>query len=547
MKSYNNFIKKHNTRQKVNHIIIFLLYFLLLVFFSLLFLGLTGCKKKMLDFTKYAKTGQEAAWSLPVVHGSLQIADIINDSLHIYSDDDGEVSLIYDGEVSSTMFLQKINIPDFNNSNDFSFDMPDYVPIGDSVYVPYTQNIIFNLLPEQRIKTLKFKSCKLLLSFNTDLNKDATILITIPDAIKNGKSYTTTLHYYYTRNNINTIYKNIDLSGYEVKFIHQGNIYNMMKITAEIYVYSNTEPNNSPYVFHISEKLSDISIEKFTGYAGQIPFSIYTDTISIDLFNKHIGGAIQFVNPKVRLTAISSVGAPASISFNSIEALFNNPQHEPIILTGQGLPDKWYINYPDSEGNTAISTLELNSSNSNIKDLLNSTPDKIAVSVSGMLNPDAIIEDNFINDSSSISLLTEVELPLYGSARHLEMQDDYNFKFEKTRNIQKAEFNIVFLNAFPIDVKFQFYFMDEQNNILDSLFSNSELVKRGQFDMNTLRITQPGKSILISNFDNDKMNGIKYKTDKIRIKAQLNTPENTPVKIYDDNYLNFNIGVKYQK
>ena len=45
--------------------------------------------------------------------------------------------------------------------------MPAYVPVGDTVFVPYGQNVEFNLIQGQRIDNVVFNSCHILFNFNT--------------------------------------------------------------------------------------------------------------------------------------------------------------------------------------------------------------------------------------------------------------------------------------------------------------------------------------------------------------------------------------------
>jgi len=534
-------------KNKTSHLIILVYYFFLPLGFFLLFFSLSGCKNDMVDFSKYAKNQQGAEWCLPILNDKLTILDIINDSLNVTSNEEGLISIIYSSEVLSPLILENLDIPEIDTSNEFTFEIPEYVPSGDSIFIPFSQNIIFDILPNQRIKTIKFNSCHLLLTFNSDLNRDATIVLSIPGALKNGEPYSTTIHYTYDEDITNTLSKEIDLSDYEVHLSHQEQQYNIMKITFESYVYSNTEANNSSYFFDIHEYISNISISKFIGYVGNIDFTFSIDTLSVEIFKEHVQGTIQFQNPIINLIARNSIGAPVSLNNCTIKAIYNDPFIEPVNIEGPGLPNEWFIYYPNIENNTAVSKLTLDAENSNVKEVLNSAPDKLIITASGMLNPESITIDNFINDKSKITLLTELKLQLYGSTSNLILKNDYDFNFEKVQDIQSSEFSIIFSNAFPIDLKLQIYFINKSDNVLDSLFTDSKWIKRGAVDHNnSLRMINPTETVLRSYFNQEKMNRIKYETTNIRVKAQLDTPADTPVKIYSYDYLGFHIGIKYQ-
>ncbi len=544
MKKEKNHLRKYVTR---NISIGFSFYNFFALVFILLILTISGCKKDAFDLDRFAQNqSNPSTWCVPVLHGELQISDIIKDSTHLSQDENGLIKFVYNGSITSSPILEYLDAGEINNADDFVFEMPDYVPPGDTVFAPFAQNVNFELLEGQRMEKVTFESCMIQFDFNTDLNKDAMVTITIPDAQKEGIPYSKSFIYNYQTGG--TITENIDLSGYEVTFSHQGSQYNLLRIESNLYIISNEEPNNSPYTLHFEENISDIALKNFYGYAGQIEFPVYTDTIHLNIYKSHMDGSIDFVNPVINIIAKNGVGAPAGLTFVSLEAHYSGDSHETIEVEGPGLPDEWIINYPETENTFATTELELNSENSNIRDIIRFSPDYLTIKISGRINPEGTVTNNFANENSRVTLATEVELPLYGSAGNLLLEDSYEFYFEdNTQDIESADFNVVFTNAFPLNMELQFYFLDEEDNVLDSLFTSNPTIEHSEYDSETLRLIKPTKTVFTATVTPDRYNNIKHETAAIKVRAALKTPGNNPVKIFSDNYLRFQLGVKYNK
>ncbi len=545
MKTEKSFEKKYRTKRRLNRAFILLLYFLFLIFVSLIFLGLTGCRKDSFDFGKLASEQSGAEWCIPLAHGELFVSDIVSDSLNLSNDETGLVSFVFQGETSSPPVLETLNVEDIHDSFDFMIELPEFVPPGDTVYIPFAHNFQIELLSGQRINSISFHSCNLHLDFSSDINRDAMVVLTIPDALKNNQPYRDTLFYQYSSSN--TLSLDINLSGYEVHLVHQGDNFNLMRISAEVYAISNNEPDNSPYTFYFDLQMTGIVIKKVTGYVGQFEFPIYTDTLDLDLFQKQINGSLHFADPTVHVIAKNSTVAPARITFNSVKALYNKAQNDSILISGEGLPEDWDINTPASEYGTAVTGFVLNATNSNIKEVLDRIPDQIIFSVSGMVNPSGRITNNIIDDSSRISLFTELKLPLYGSADNLILEDTFDINFENIDNFNSVEFKTTFENSFPVDLGIQVYFLNREYNIIDSVFQQGNVITHADFNPETGKVIAPSMNVFTEKVSAGRMEELKYSGAKVIVKASLNTPGQDQVKIFTDNNLQFHLGVKIQK
>lgn len=101
--------------------------------------------------------------------------------------------------------------------------------------------------------------------------------------------------------------------------------------------------------------------------------------------------------------------------------------------------------------------------------------------------------------------------------------------------VESVELKLIVKNTFPVNGKIQFYFMDNDNKILDSLFNiNRNVISSGNYNNNT-------ETTLYVYMNEDKYYNIMY-AKKIKIYYELDTYYNTPkVNTYN---LNINCGIK---
>lgn len=537
--------KSRIPRVKLGFVLTLFFYLVCVVLTLILFFSISSCQKKEFDFGAYGKLdGSE--WGMPLANTKLDIFDLIKDTSNVVVGNDRLVKLVYVNEITSPYLCEFVQVPDIQNTTCYNYNMPAYMPVDDSVVVPYTQLVGFDLDEGVTVNNLVFSLCKMEYGFTTDLNKDALIRISIPDAIKDGESFFTTIHYDHEDNQGIEIFSTIDLSDHHVAFSRQNGNFNSLELNFEVTVFNNEKPDNSPYFFEISETANNVSFSEFSGNTGNIEMLFETGTMSFDLLKNRLSGNIDFENPILRLYAENSIGIPLGLSFSNFDAGYDDVLKPTIAISGTGLPNPWILNCPEKNcTNPEFSFIELSPGNSNIKEVFNSSPDNLTINGLVITNPGNRPNANYFTDGSFVKLKTEIELPLHGLANNLMLSDTFSFNFHDYDKLKSAEFKINIVNAFPVDVDFQLYFMDDQYYVIDSLFVDCETVSATGFDSQTLMVTNPFAAVLISTFNEESLQNIKATTSHIAVRAVMNTPNNTPIKIYTDNYLEINIGAKY--
>ena len=225
--------------------------------------------------------------------------------------------------------------------------------------------------------------------------------------------------------------------------------------------------------------LSEITYDVIYGYFGQFYLDLDSINIPLDLYNPIDQGSFYFENAELRLFFSNSFGIPVEMTINEFGTLGRNGLFTAI--TGGNLPAPdvpIILGYPGLQevGETVVNSFILSSENSNLFNALETGPTELRLIVTGRINPTGT-EYNFITDSSEYKVLLELFLPLNGYAKNLVVSDTLDFIFSDFYNRPPEEIKRLILrlnitNGFPLNMMIQAYFFDENDLLLDSLFTD---------------------------------------------------------------------------
>jgi hypothetical protein len=205
------------------------------------------------------------------------------------------------------------------------------------------------------------------------------------------------------------------------------------------------------------------------GYWGYSVYPLTRDTIEIDINQTDLDGSVTVKNPRITMRISNSWGFPTRgvIKYMS----FVGQNGEELKLETTAFTNDWVdFNYPsivnNEVGQTKYTEIYLDENNSNIAEIFNAQPTRLIYEVEGVSNANqdpSII--GFLTDSSNLKLNMQVELLLEGTANNFGGYDDVD-----TTKIEAVEFKLVTENGAPITTDLQLFFLDENDNRIDSLF-----------------------------------------------------------------------------
>jgi hypothetical protein len=292
-------------------------------------------------------------------------------------------------------------------------------------------------------------------------------------------------------------------------------------------------------------ELNNLDYSYIDGYFGTRVLNTSPGSSVIDLFQNWQQGNIEFVDPKLRLTLNNSYGIPLSIRIDSFSAVthFNGVQN----FQNADLDNGVDLAHPTLGEVGEFSTTEilLDNTNSNIDALVSGVPYEFHYDFIADVNPDADPTiDNHITDTSSLSVDVDIELPMNGNIGLFTIKDTFQFDFSEYQDVDRMKLRLTTDNGFPFDVNTQIYFLDSTNVLIDSLFTDSDvLLAAANVDGNG-NVTSSNVNVQERPFDIAAFAKLKDEGRKVVVVGSIETVNGgtTPVKILTSYEVTFQLG-----
>ena len=194
-------------------------------------------------------------------------------------------------------------------------------------------------------------------------------------------------------------------------------------------------------------------------------------------------------------------------------------------------------------GEAVETEITLTKENSNVLELFSAGPNLMIYGLVGVLNPEGK-DGVFVLDTSRINLDMGVRLPLHGKVSNLVVTNDYDFNGGDLEDVEKLIFKSETLNGFPMEISFQTYFLDEDNFIIDSLFSEpNNLLSAGLVNANG-EVIEPEPATFEVILPAERVKNLEAAA-RIRVVAILNTENNqSAVKFLSTYFVDVQIGMQ---
>jgi len=490
--------------------------------YAFMFLAMMSCNTELLNVEDIEFELNQPEFAIPLINTTLSIQDALDNfdtGGFLDVDDENFMTLVYTDEVLS------IGGSDVGEIKDFE------LPIVDTLLgIPFN-----DIQDDLDFDFALTKSGMLEVSFSSAYQEDLTVLVTISNLTLNSSPLIIPFNVQYT-GSTGQYSQTIDLSEY--KFDLQNDL-------IQISYQSRNAANEHRPLTDLLLTFSSIELSFAQGYVGQFPFSLPEGTLNIDLFENAIQGNIYLEDPKIKLIFQNSFGLPLQVGANEISVI--TAQDEKLILNSvldQGL----LINFPNlseiDEMKETIITFDTN--NSNLRDVLNSSPKSLTYEVNALTNPE---EDStivgFISENSRINLNVEIELPLWLRANNFTLQDTADFDFSSFEEVESAEFKLITENGLPVEINVQAYFLDDTNAIVDSLFTDNSAFITGAAINQSGDVTAPGIVEKLVPMDQVKIRNLE-RAKKILLKSSFATSDanTTSSKFYTDYGIQFKLGAR---
>ena len=395
----------------------------------------------------------------------------------------------------------------------------------------------------ETLNSLKLKNGSIEYSIDYGIRETAKLTLSLPYATltEGGPVFSKVIDINSNNVTSTTVSGSIDLSGYTIDLTAGGTGSNQIDVRIEADVVS----SNIPVPFAQTDgvdadfTLANLEIEFLDGDLGTQTFTLATDTVDFGFSELDFDADITLADPRLTLSITNSFGMELGINLGDLVAE-NETTSQPLIGLGLvtiGAPG--YGSFTDS----VTTPILINTVTTNIADVLAIKPNKLIFGMTGSTNPGAGPFNNFITDESYLSVAMDIEVPLYGSVDGFQLVDTLDFPVEAFENVLTGLIRTQIKNEFPVNVRVQAYFVDEDFVVLDSLSSTAITVLKsidvdGDGEM-LGEVTENETDIELTEI---MVNNIKNAA-KIILVSNLSTAESNSAKFYTNYGMDIQLGV----
>lgn len=422
-----------------------------LLFTGLLF-GLFGCNDQLEDLTDVNDISVDADYAVPLVDSRVQLSDLIGEvteDISLLVDDDGSLRFRYEGQVAA-------------QGSEIVFDRLNAVASG--ILLPLTANRTaapFVLPGDTDLDVLRVSGGLLGYNLTNRYDVPVSVRLALPDAKLNGVPLEITGELpawdgtgdVPALNNPDAL---IPLAGYEFNDLEDSIFieYDIIDLDGNL-----LEPTQNTVVI-----ITGLSFDYVEGYMGQAIYGGGRDTIAVAIFDNYQEGEIRFSNPTITMTLTNTFGVPTRAIIDALNVVRRNG--DTLAVEGDGVENGFDFDYPRMPGETATTTFVLDTTNSNLADLLAARPVALDFAVSAELHPtgDTTIR-GFLTDTASYIARVTLDLPLVGTADRFALRDTFAVNLaEDYEDITAVTFRLTTRNGLPVDLEVEGTFLDAAGN-----------------------------------------------------------------------------------
>jgi len=521
----------------------------------ILILFVSGCKKD-LDFSKVRDISWNPDFVIPLVNDSITFESALIETgteKNFYIDESGDISILlyFHDDAFRIALNDLLQLPDFDFSYSHQFTLAEQQIIATQDFPIPAVNLDVDLTqgnPGVRIDKLLVKEGTIVVNTANSFANAGYMTFSILNATRNGLPFSVNIGPMVTGNTKETI----DISGVLFDLTSNPN-------HATVQISGLLKQSSSPVQGDLINSDLTLSVDKigwFEGYLGQQSFTPPEESVKITVFNNAYNyGDIFFVDPKVSMTLYNSIGVPARITVQKLEAVNENTGASLDIASRLGAAAIIPIPAPSITSTTpTVTHVEYNNSNTgnSINDMFNVKPDYVYYKIKTELNP-AGPSINFFSDTSSFYADLHVQLPLYGHFSNITVMDTFSFSINDEEEIENLEFMTNIENGLPLRARVQVYFIDPSYHVLDSLTgADNILINQAPVDPAT-HLPYPGiygvkdTSFFLDRARIERITG----ANKFLVKAILNSTDggqvNVKIRANQRLKLNFAARVKMHK
>lgn len=470
----------------------------------------------------------------PVLSGTFTLGDYIDatsDEVSISQDNDGLVIIEYSGDpIESDYAEDLIEIPaqSFNQAFSFSNAQTVNLPITGTISrsISIDETITVENGTSDVLDSLYLKEGTLRIEAVNNIPADVEAVITINTLKVGGEPISVTANWTYDPANpgTQTMQESISLVNAFGDFTKGGTASNNFNFDVDLTVtYSNQVVSGADNVI-INVDIENPKFQLLYGKFSEREFETDAESVALGIFDEIAIDGFYLDQPRIEFDFLSSYGIPVETTISQLDAM--NKQGQVMAFTGDLITNPTQIVGPglDEIGETILTSLVLDKTNSNITDIISFLPSQIDYQITGKVLTPSPTLTQFVLDTSRVMGEYRIILPLDGSVARFESEQSFDdLELEDLDFLGEALIRIKSINGLPITVGLEVVFIDEFDNEIMTLFKDEKALEPGEVDNNGFVIS-PTENTLETTLSEEQVKDV-FKARRAVIKTILNTGE----------------------
>lgn len=498
---------------------------------------LTSCRKEM------EKPSWDADVLAPLINASMNINNILPDSI-LQANPDSSLKIVFNNDLYKIDMDTLFNIGDTTIHNGYAVG-PITLSPGFAIPFPSTTSTTYTL-PGIELKKVIIKSGFVSFKVKSKIQEATVYTYGIPCAkdqfgVPFSRTFTVPARVGSTPGTYNLL---LDLTGYTIDLTGPtgtqiNTIYTTLAATINPSATASVLVNPADSLI-IDNTFYDIIPYYAKGYFGNNTYNVGPSTSDFTLFDRIVDGTIQLEDVDFNFKIENPIGMDARLYVNNISSI-NTRTGTTINLANSMIGSTININRAAESGGIVYPTyanFPLNTTNSNIKPMIENLPNKFGYSMQVITNPLGNISgsNDFIYSDRLMKATLDMEIPLSLVANNLTLQDTLDLNIAQTgetQGINEGSITLFANNGFPFDAQLQMYLLNESNVITDSIFGYANTIVEAPIN-SALRVIGKKLTKISIPISESKMN-LLYDTKKVVLKIKFNTSAQPQyIKIYSD-------------
>lgn len=523
--------------------------------FLLILAVIPSCRKSF-------ETDWDVDIEAPIARSKLNIKNFFSDTL-FQTDPTGLLHLAFSKKIAGFQLDSLVQIPDTILNYEFTMPVGSklFLPPGNSIpSFPQTQEINFNINNGVELKTAIINNGTLKMIYSNTYTQPLAFTLVLPYTTKYGLPFTINET---VNPGTNNSVKYYDLSGYSVKLngipLNKVNsLVQVIDVKVPATAQADTIRGGQGVKTNISyTKLVPYYVE---GYFGQQNIDLPYDSVALNISNNLQVSNFQINSAFINFKIVNEFGVDINAQLTNIKSV-NTTSNTAITLNASGLSNI-NINKAGKTSNfsnpvfPSIKTVSVNTLNSNLKPFLENLPDFLTYQGKIIVNPFGNISasNDFAFLNTGIDIYADVDMPLQIRADYFKLVSKSAIDLTSIKQIDNINYGDIVLqctNGFPFNAVLQGYILNEQEQIIDSLFNvPGNVIKEGTVDANNI-VIQSNYTELKINLTKPKLQNLKQ-CKFIKFVSQFNLPPQPPdIKLLDsynlDLILSLDVNYKARK